>query len=273
MKTGTCKLCKRERQELQDSHLMPQGMYKRIRSEKENNPHPILIDRTGSRPMSDQITDFVFCKECESRFDQFGENYALRMASFRERFRLQEELEAAVPAYNKNEFRAYATAQTPSIKRDELAYFALSVFWRASVHTWPPLSDGGKPVKIDLGETNNEALRRYLMKDTGMPSNLSMFFVACTDKTSQGSFLMPNLGRKENFIWNYSFMACGYLFNLSLAKQVPAGIISLCFLHSPSRWIFMRNAEGKTIEAMKYVISQQTQETRQKRLRELGYIQ
>jgi len=125
MKTGTCKLCKRERQELQDSHLMPQGMYKRIRSEKETNPHPILIDRTGSRPMSDQITDFVFCKECESRFDKFGENYALRMAAFRERFRLQEELEAAVPTFHKNEVRAYAAAQTLSIKRDELAYFVL----------------------------------------------------------------------------------------------------------------------------------------------------
>ena len=136
------------------------------------------------------------------------------MAPFRGRFRLQEELEAAVPAFHKNEVRGYAVAQTPNIKRDELAYFALSVFWRASVQTWPSLTEGGKPIKIDLGETNNEALRRYLMKDSGAPTNLSMFFVACTDKASQGSFHMPNLGRKENFVWNYSFMACGYLFNL-----------------------------------------------------------
>jgi hypothetical protein len=61
MRIGTCKLCKREHQELQDSHLMPQGLYKRIRSEQENSPHPILIDKSGSRPISDQISDYVFC--------------------------------------------------------------------------------------------------------------------------------------------------------------------------------------------------------------------
>lgn len=121
-------------------------------------------------------------------------------------------------------------------------------------------------MEIDLGETNNEALRRYLMKDSEVPKNCSIFFVACTDKMSQGSFHMPHLGCKENFVWNCGFMACGYLFNLSVAKQVPARIINLCFLHSLNRWIFMRDAEGKTIEAMRNVIAQQTEETRQKRL-------
>jgi hypothetical protein len=30
---GTCKLCLREGQELRESHLMPAGMYRRVRSE------------------------------------------------------------------------------------------------------------------------------------------------------------------------------------------------------------------------------------------------
>lgn len=269
---GTCKLCKREEQDLQESHLMPQGMYKRIRSVEKENPHPILIDRTGSRPTSDQITDFVFCRDCEKRFDQCGENYALRMAAFRGRFRLQEELEATIPSLDKNEFRGYAVVETPGIKRDELAYFALSVFWRASIHTWPPLTQGSEPVRIDLGKMNNEALRRYFLKESDVPSTVSLLFIACTDSASQGSLQMPNLGTKENFVWSYGFVACGYLFNLSVAKTIPRHIANICFLRSPHRWIFMRNAEGKTIEALQNLIGQQTQEAREKRQKQLVRI-
>jgi len=130
---------------------MPQGMYKRVRSSDKENPHPILIDKSGSRPCSNQISDFVFCKECESRFDRNGENYALRMAAMRRRFRLQEELETVKPSFEKLDFRGYTAADTPHIKRDELAYFALSVFWRASVHEWPAIAEGGTSVKIELG--------------------------------------------------------------------------------------------------------------------------
>ena len=265
MPLGKCKLCLREDQDLQDSHLMPQGMYKRVRSEDSDNPHPILIDKSGSRPCADQITDFVFCKECESRFDRNGENYALRMAALRGRFRLQEELEAVTPAFEKMDFRGYTAAQTPGIKRDELAYFALSVYWRASVHSWPSLTEGGEPIRIALGKENNEALRRYLLQETGIPKNLSLFFVACTDKLSQGSFHMPKETRRENFVWNYGFTACGYIFNLVVAKRIPDGMVNICFLHSPNRWIFMRDAEEKIIEAFRALIAQQPPDVRAKR--------
>jgi|GraSoi_2013_20cm_1033751.scaffolds.fasta_scaffold165607_1 hypothetical protein len=42
MPTGRCKLCLREDQDFKESHLMPAGVYRRIRSE-EKNPHPIMI--------------------------------------------------------------------------------------------------------------------------------------------------------------------------------------------------------------------------------------
>jgi hypothetical protein len=269
MPVGQCKLCLREGQELQESHLMPQGMYKRIRSEDKDNPHPILIDKTGSRSCSDQITDYAFCKECEGRFDRNGENYALRMAALRGRFRLQEELEAVKPSFDKLDFRGYSIEDSPNIRRDDLAYFALSVFWRASVHEWPPLTDGGTPVKIELGKLNNEVLRRYLMEETSIPSNLSMFFVACTDKISQSVFYMPKLISREECVWSYGFTACGYIFNLIVARRVPDRMANLCFFHSPSRWIFMRDAEEKTIEALRSLMAQQPAELRAKREAEL----
>jgi hypothetical protein len=269
MPVGQCKLCLLENQELQDSHLMPQGMYKRVRSEDQDNPHPILIDKTGSRSCSDQITDYVFCKACEARFDRNGESYALRMAALRGRFRLQEELQIVQPSFEELDFRGYSVKDSPQIKRDQLAYFALSVFWRASVHTWPPISEGGDPVRIDLGKTINEALRRYLLGETGIPPNVSMLFIVCTDKMSQGSFQMPKRGKKEGFVWNYGFTACGYIFNLVVSKQVPKNMVGICFLHSPDRWIFMRDASEKIIEAFRDLIARQPPEKRTKRTEEL----
>ena len=248
---------------------MPQGVYKRVRSEKEDNPHPILIDVKGSRPSSDQLTDFVFCADCEDRFDRLGENYAMRMSAFRGRFRLLDELEAIVPSFEAGEFRGYSLAQDPSIKRNELAYFALSIFWRASIHTWPSFGGGGQSVRIELGQTANEGLRRYLLQESSPPKNVSLWFVVCTDKVSQGSFNMPNLIGKENFVWKYGFMACGYLFQLTVAKTIPADIGKVCFLHSPEQWIFSRDCRGKTVEWVQSIIDRQSEAVRQKRVTEL----
>jgi hypothetical protein len=267
---GSCKLCLRENQELFDSHLMPQGVYKRLRSENEDNPHPVLIDASGSRPSSDQLTDFVFCADCENRFDRLGENYALRMSAYRGHFRLLEELKAVTPTLEMGEFRGYSDVETSFIKRDELAYFALSVFWRASIHTWPSFGGGGQLVRIELGKSNSDALRRYLMQETGPPQNLSLWFVVCNDKVSQGSFNMPNFIGKDNFVWKYGFMACGYLFQLSFAKTMPADAAKVCFLHSPERWIFSRDCHGKTVGWVQSIIDRQPETVRRKRFSELS---
>src|ERR1700687_3500501 len=98
MPTGTCKLCSRTNQELKESHLMPAGMYRRILSE-DKNPHPVVITKDGSHQSSRQVTDFVFCGECESRFDSGGENYTLRFAAGNGRFRLLEALESSRTSY------------------------------------------------------------------------------------------------------------------------------------------------------------------------------
>ncbi len=127
MPTGRCKLCLREDRDLKESHLMPAGMYRRIRSD-EKNPHPIMITKDGSRPSSMQVTDYVLCGECESRFDAFGENYTLRFAAGNGRFRLLEELETAQPSFSRPEWRGYNAVDSPGIKREHLAYFG-SVFF------------------------------------------------------------------------------------------------------------------------------------------------
>src|SRR5260370_42631864 len=126
MPKGKCKLCLRADQELQESHLVPAGMYRRIRS-NEKNPHPILITKEGSHPCSMQITDYILCKECETRFDRGGEAYTLRVSAGNGRFRLFEELNATKRSHEVKDFRGFGVKDTPSIQSEKLAYFALSV--------------------------------------------------------------------------------------------------------------------------------------------------
>jgi hypothetical protein len=259
---GTCKLCLRPNQELKESHLMPAGMYRRTRSEDDENPHPVLITTHGSHQSSKQVTDYVLCGECESRFDKNGENYALRMVKTRDRFRLLEQLKSINPSFEKLDWRGYKMSDTPEIDRDKLGYFALSVYWRASVHTWPPATDYGKPIRIDLGKENNEKLRKYLLGEGEIPSTLSIFFVVCIDVLSQGSFYLPTLSHKKQFTWHYGFAACGFFFNLVVAKRLLPNNTYVCFLKSPERWIWLRNCEAKAVEGFSELIAKQPPDLR-----------
>jgi hypothetical protein len=242
---------------------MPAGMYKRIRS-NEKNPHPITITKDGSHPSSMQARDYVFCSECETRFDAEGENYTLRFAAGKERFRLRDELEAIKPSYANKEWRGYKKSDTPNIKREPLAYFGLSMFWRASVHSWP-LEDGTRrSARLNLGKENNEALRKYLLGESPVPPKLSIFFVVLTDRLSQGSFYMPTFSHKKDFVWTYVFFACGMLYNLSIGKRLRPGASAICLLGSKDQWIWMRDGEEKTLEAFNSLIAKQPPELRLK---------
>jgi len=260
---GLCKLCQREGQELQESHLLPAGMYRRLLSE-DKNPHPILITRAGSRSSSEQITDNVLCRDCESRFGRLGENYALRCAADSRRFRLLEELEAITPSRSDKEFRGYKVADTTNIKRDELAYFALSVFWRAAVHRWPEANGSGRTDRIVLGAENVESLRRFLLGEQPVPSTMALFFVVLTDKLSQGSMYAPSPSGKKDFCWGYGFFACGFMFNLLVSRKLRFQQTGACLIKSPERWIWVRDGEAKSLEAYRYLIAKQPPEVRMK---------
>jgi hypothetical protein len=242
---------------------MPAGMYRRLLSNEEN-PHPILITKEGSRSSSEQITDNLLCTVCESRFDRLDKNYALRCAADKRRFRLLEELEAITPSRTDREWRGYKAADSPHIKRDQLTYFALSVFWRAAVHRWPEANGKEKTKRLDLGTANTEALRQFLLGQGPMPSTMALFFVVLTDRLSQGSFYLPTITSKKDFRWGYGFFACGFMFNLTVGKHLDNRNTDICLVKSPEQWIWVRDGEAKTLEAFGSLLAKQPPEARLK---------
>ena len=264
MVRGRCKLCERNDQILQDGHMMPAGMYRRVLDEGSKNAHPVVITERGSHQTSRQVRDFVFCSGCEKRFDTHGENYALRVAGNGDCFPLMQMLEAVRPSFEKREWRGYNCIDTPVVDRDKLTYFGLSVFWRAAVHTWRSVEKNGKPLRIMLGRKNCEQIRRYLLGETGPPAGVSLFFVVVTDRLSRRSFYLPTLNRKANFRWIFGFAACGLFYHLTLGKSLGREQTSTCLFNSPERWIWMRDGEGKVIEALGSIIAKQPPDRRLK---------
>jgi hypothetical protein len=68
---GTCRLCLLER-ELRESHFMPKAVYPKRRK-------PVFGMRGNVIQDPEHIKAYVFCAECEQRFDRGGESHVLEL--------------------------------------------------------------------------------------------------------------------------------------------------------------------------------------------------
>jgi hypothetical protein len=147
-------------------------------------------------------------------------------------------LQAAPVTVKHAHGETYSAADTPAIDRDKIAYFGISVFWRASIHTWE-LEDGEK-VKIDLGPKYNEELRQYLMGLTPVPKNASLQLVVCSDPLNRGLFFAPTENQKikdRTFI----FVARGMQFFFRVSNTLKDFERRLSIVNSVERWITVKD--------------------------------
>jgi hypothetical protein len=235
MKQGTCKLCLTDK-ELQESHLMPRSLYKKARgSGGRGNQDPHVVTAKGRRPTSHQVTDHVLCRECEDRFNKNGEDYVMRLVTKQNgQFPLLDMLNKVGPQQSGNGWVAYSAAGTPDIDRDKIAYFAISVFWRASVHTWE--QESGELVSIDLGKKYNGEIRKYLMGETTIPKRAVLSAIVCTDPESQISFFVPSENQKVRDR-TVGFGARGLMFFLRVSKTHALWQQRLSMINNQHGWI------------------------------------
>jgi hypothetical protein len=154
-----CKLCLQHRR-LCESHLLPRGIYTRSRGPENTTPFIATVD--GERKSQHQYKQHLLCSECEQRFSKNGEAYALELMNSRDqKFQLLAILRQSQPMPPKTGdlWLQYPAQNTPTIDRKKLAYFAISVFWRASVATWKD-TDGQRLVRYLEDEFQRAAVRR-----------------------------------------------------------------------------------------------------------------
>jgi hypothetical protein len=142
MPHGKCKLCWEDR-DLQESHLLPAGVYKLCRSADAEVPDPLGIrndPKTKSLRVfqsSRQITGYVLCSPCEQLLNAKGEAWVLpQLSTLSEGFPFYEKLTAIKPAVVDTEVSAYEGVKVPDIRIDSLVHFGMGIFWKAAVHEW-----------------------------------------------------------------------------------------------------------------------------------------
>ena len=240
MREGICKLCLHTKT-LQHSHFLPAALYRKSRQEGARNPNPLLLSAVGNVQTSQQIRDYVLCRECEQLFSSKGERYAMSQVQHRGRFPLLQTLRAVPPSKVSTDYAWYTRATTASIDREKLTYFALSVFWRASAHQWPK-----GETNVNLG-AHQEPVRKYLLGEAALPSNLTLLLVVCTDVLAQNTFYLPSLGSTE-LVLTYTFQARGMNFFLNIGLDMPPMLRALCLITGDNGWIIARSCEEKVLE-------------------------
>jgi len=236
---GTCKLCTLTK-DLQESHLMPRALYRMARGSGANgNQDPHVLTAKVRKPTSHQIKDYVLCRDCEQRFSTNGEDYVMRLVTKRNgQFPLLDILKAKATPLRGKKWTAYTTAQTPDLDRSKIAYFALSVFWRASIHTWE--QESGEKQRIDLGKKYNEEIRRYLLVETPIPKNATLLVAACTDEESQKTFYVPEENEKVKDR-SFGFLARGIFFLFRITRTPAPYQARLSMVNTPHQPISVWN--------------------------------
>jgi len=245
MPRGICRLCLQQ-EDLQESHLLPRALYRMARAGgAKGNQDPLLVTKSGSKQSSHQTKDHLLCRQCEQLFSKNGEDYVMRLVTKQNgTFPLLETLEAVRPTVCSSEWRMYSVEDTPSIRRDKVAYFALSVFWRASVHTWRQAN--GEDTRIDLGKKYNEEVRRYLIGETSVPKNASLQVIACSDSLNQRTFFTPRENQKVRDR-SVIFLARGILFFLRISSTLAGFQRRLSIVNAREGWITTRNCSVRPV--------------------------
>jgi len=135
----------------------------------------------------------------------------------------------------------YGKDVSPTIDRDKLGYFALSVFWRAGAHSWR--GPFGGVDKIDLG-VHQEALRRYLPGEASFPAERLLYFVVCSDAFSQNRFYTPSKSSHSGNTTTHAFQARGLNFFLMTGEDPSENKATLCFMTGQDRWIMVRDCQA-----------------------------
>lgn len=238
---GECRLCRQEKRLLL-SHFMPAAVFKVLREPQRKIKEPVLLTATVTAPAPRQMRDWLLCAECEDRLNKNGEGYVLGQMCHKTRFPLLEKLRVALNFEFTARPGVYSGPQV-GVDTKKLAYFALSVVWRAAVHKWrEPF--GNELYSIDINEFE-QPIAKFLLENSDFPADVAVIVTVCSDRESQlmafkptgATVRVPTPGSSLAV----GFLACGIHFWVLLGPPAHPHLRNLCCFSSKRQLIFMRD--------------------------------
>jgi hypothetical protein len=235
--------------ELKDSHFLPAGFYRLLSDQSA----PVIISPAGAAMSSAQARAHLLCDKCEQRFNRGGEDWVLRHAwHSSSNFPLHAALSASVPFVDDQEFRAFNSREIGSIDTDRIVYFALSMFWRASVHSWA--IGKTRTARLVLGPFC-EALKQYLLEPDGMPDGIVVLVHVnrALDEMHNKVAALPFPLNRSSVFRSYKFLAMGISCVMMVGSKLPPDALAICSGRTGYLYQSDRNDSG-TVESMAHVV-------------------
>ncbi len=217
MSIGTCKLCLRGNQKLQDSHILPAWAYKicQYRVDNRRIEDPIWVKNGNAFQNSRQVKKRLLCTPCEQRVGKW-EHYVAGIAF---------QKDGSCPAYSLlgvTPARSFPTAaqRTPlrahGIDTTFVAKFAVSVIWRSHAAELPTRG-------VPLGDRYAEELRKFLIDEGAFPKKGSIILELLNEPPmSSVSFhaagMLPHGHRARGGYYVHRFYLAGMYFKLLLGS-------------------------------------------------------
>jgi hypothetical protein len=157
------------------------------------------------------VKDYLLCRDCEQAFSKNGEDYAIPLlCKDSNNFPLRELLKFAKPMGPAGDGSLVFSGLAAQIDTCKLAYFALSIFWRASVHSWKTIN--GQVSSSPL-RTYEEPIRKFLNAESGFPPQVVIKISVCQDAVSGGIVIPPREWSNEIYT-GYDMVVLGLYFEL-----------------------------------------------------------
>jgi len=217
---GKCGLCL-ETNELIDSHLFPAAIYKHLNEGTDGRTNKLVMIRPGKAFFScKQASSYFLCSSCEGKFNKGGEHYVLsQYALSNSQFKLRELLLNATPLQKLPNCVTYDLQSLIGGMVDQYLYFAASIFWRSSAHSW---EINGKPISsITLGASYQEQFRKYLIDQASFPMNARLFISVATDEYFILRTFTNVCTERIGGAHRHKFYIPGLVFSLFLGQNAP----------------------------------------------------
>lgn len=244
MQTGICALCG-QLGKLHESHFLPKGVYKLLRDSNNGNDNPVLISKRTATQKSFQMKQPLLCGSCERRFSENGENYVLPLLSKRTAFPLLDRLKLAQPFYETFNNVAF-TCPSVGLDGERLAYFGLSVLWRAAVRPWRTFDND--TTFVQLAAKYMESIRRYLAGESSFPNDVAVIATVATDFLSRQSCFPPNRITDNPFHIVYGLLMKGLFFRFVVGDDNPPAMRAISCAGPGLNMIFLKDCSDKSWE-------------------------
>jgi hypothetical protein len=231
--------------EIRTSHILAASFYRLMRESGARNPNPLHLQESGSVQISRQVQERLLCSECENRLNNRGERYVASVCmQSRESFPLQEALAVAEPMaeLSGEDLVTFNGMTVGGVSPDQLAFFAASVFWRASARPWRVSRT--EAVKLSLGPYEDQ-LRRYLLDEAPFPKHAALVIGVASARSLELTMNLPLLIGRAPAYRDYWFCVPGIGFTLIVGRGLGVAQRSLCIMNAPHRPLFVsRHLDG-----------------------------